>query len=250
MSATTGKLFFRDQNGVIYESPDNITGYITDTGIDIDTDDEDDFDLVRSDATIRDYDYEAEVNDLAGASAGNISFALERLLDRNTLMPSEDAAKIIRNVPADNGSIDKLYRTFRFFSDNVPWFGETLSMLMDLEDEGDEATLAAMKFKKLAGSKQDKPGKNLSRFLGDVFKPAELAGYNQTPEITVASGRPSSFLFSVASSISSSSMARSISSVADANKRDENEKEHLLKFATFWVILSEKLSAAYTTKGQ
>ncbi len=243
MSAITGKLFFRDQNGVIYESPDNITGYITDTGIDIDTDtdtdDERDFKLVRSDATIRDYDYEAVINDLAGASAGNISFALERLLVRNTLMPSEDAAKIIRNVPADNGSIDKLYRTFRLFSDNVPWFGEALSMLMDLEDEGDAATLAAMKFKGLTGFGYIKPGKNLSRFLWEVFKPAELAGYNQTPEITVASGR-ASFISSLASSITANN--RVISSMAAANKSDENEKEHLLKFATFWVILSEKLS--------
>ena len=232
MSVITGKLFFRDQNGVIYESPDNITGYITDTGIDIDTDDERDFDLVRSDATIRDYDYEAEVNDLAGASAGNISFALERLLVRDTLMPSEDAAKIIRNVPADKSSIDKLYRTFRLFSDNVPWFGEALSMLMDLEDEGDAATLAAMKFKKLAGSEQGKPGKNLSRFLGDVFKPAELAGYNQTRK---------------------KHNERLISSLlGDQGDGDDISftKEHLLKFATFWVILSEKLSAAYTTKGQ
>ncbi len=222
-----GKLFLRDKDGAIYEFPDGFLERVKQAcGLPV----------VRSDATIRDYDYEAELNDLAGASAGNISFALERLLVRDTLMPSEDAAKIIRNVPADSGSIDKLYRTFRLFSDNVPWFGEALSMLMDLEDEGDAATLAAMKFKKLAGSEQVKLGKNLSRFLGDVFKPAELAGYNQTPEITVASG-----LSSVSLAVASS-MARGFSSVAYANKRDENEKEHLLKFATFWVILSEKLS--------
>ncbi len=113
-----GKLFFRDQNGVIYESPDNITGYITDTGIGI----TDECGLVRSAATIRDYDYEAVINDLAGASAGNISLALERLLDKDTLMPSEDAAKIIRNVPADESSIAQLYRSFRLLSDKVPWF--------------------------------------------------------------------------------------------------------------------------------
>ncbi len=85
----TGKLFFRDQNGVIYESPDN-EGVITDDGLHVPFPGV----LVRSDATIRDYDYEAVINDLAGASAGNIGFVLDRLLDRDTLMPSEDAAKL------------------------------------------------------------------------------------------------------------------------------------------------------------
>ena len=211
-----GKLFLRDQDGVIYEIPEDIT--LSDYSSALAGR------LVRSDAIICDYDYEAVINDLAGSSAGNIGFVLDRLLDRDTLMPSEDAAKIIRNVPADKSSIDKLYRTFRLFSDNVPWFGEALSMLMDLEDEGDAATLAAMKFKKLTGSKQGKPGKNLSRFLGDVFKPAELAGYNQTRK---------------------KHNERLISSLlGDQGDGDDISftKEHLLKFATFWVILSEKLS--------
>ncbi|WP_406547110.1 hypothetical protein [Succinimonas sp.] len=210
----TGKLFFRDQNGVIYESPDN-KGVITDDGLHVTFPRV----LVRSDATIRDYDYEAVINDLAGASAGNIGFVLDRLLDRDTLMSSEDAAKIIRNVPADKDSIAKLYSVFRMLSDVVSWFGEALSMLMDLEDEGDAATLAAMKFKRLAGSKQIKPGENLSRFLQGVFKPVEMVGGIQTP-------------------------APKFDVYPEKDERDviTVTKEQLLKFATFWVILSEKLS--------
>ncbi|WP_406040015.1 hypothetical protein [Succinimonas sp.] len=204
------KLFFRDQDGAIYELSDGVLDWLkkmSSGGLP----------GVRSDATIRDYDYDAVINDLAGASAGNVSIALERLLDRDTLMPSEDAAKIIRNVPANDGSIDKLYRSFRLFSDKVPWFGEGLSMLMELKDEGDVSTLAAMKFKILAGSKQIKPGENLSRFLRDVFRQEEDV----------------------------------FSQVVFTDRDDISfTKEHLLKFATFWVILSEKLSAAYTTKGQ
>jgi hypothetical protein len=107
-------------------------------------------------------------------------------------------------------------------------------MLMDLEDEGDAATLAAMKFKGLTGFGYIKPGENLSRFLGDVFKPAELAGYNQTRKRKKNNERLISSL------------------LGDQGDGDDISftKEHLLKFATFWVILSEKLSAAYTMKGQ
>ena len=164
-----------------------------------------------------------EFENLCKSCENNKEKILETLIDKNSYMPTELGAKMIRTIDINEECVNKLYQAFSFLSNNVSWldFGRMFN-IGSVDGDANTIVVATVKSSiegKIVASNNWPYGKRIGEFK-----------LNKHPD-----GFLKKFLDSVFADCR----------IGLQYGNDSWTKIELLKFMSFWVFIAEKNGLKY-----
>ena len=189
--------------------------------------------LLKTDYKLSTNHITEEFENLCKFCENNKEKILETLIDKNSYLPTELGAKMIRTIDINDECVNKLYQAFSFLSNNVIWldFGRMFNIG---SVDGDANTIVAATVKSSIEGKiivEDMPFG-----LGSLVKLTNA--YDTTRKFELKQ-HPGGFLKKFLDSV----FADCRIGLRDGN--DSWTKIELLKFMSFWVFIAEKIGLKY-----
>lgn len=179
--------------------------------------------LLKTDYKLSTNHITEEFENLCKSCENNKEKILETLIDKNSYMPTELGAKMIRTIDINEECVNKLYQAFSFLSNNVSWldFGRMFN-IGSVDGDANTIVVATVKSSiegKIVASNNWPYGKRIGEFK-----------LNKHPD-----GFLKKFLDSVFADCR----------IGLQYGNDSWTKIELLKFMSFWVFIAEKYGLKY-----
>ena len=179
--------------------------------------------LLKTDYKLSTNHITEEFENLCKSCENNKEKILETLIDKNSYMPTELGAKMIRTIDINEECVNKLYQAFSFLSNNVSWldFGRMFNIG---SVDGDANTIVVATVK--------------SSIEGKIVESNDWP-YGERIGVFKLKKHPGGFLEKFLDSVFADCR------IGYRFANDSWTKIELLKFMSFWVFIAEKNGLKY-----